>query len=253
MLHYDDTNLHECTYDVNLGNLGTHDSPCSFPSLFDVGGTSSHTSVKRYVIEENSYLKKNPLLFHYDIHIHGCIDETYLIHLKSSCFLCSLFGSDFGGDSSFTSWMKERMANYIDVHYIFLDQHYRTWDPNLCHWSRFDWSLEACMHLANGSLLTWRYQHFHDFLMRRLFDVHYYYVVIYFDDIYYAFMMFGRMHTRKWDLGILFQNSMGWRALLSVGLQCKQWDPGIVFSPIDFKFFGKQAVQEMDSQFNKVI
>ena len=33
------------------------------------------------------------------------IDETSLIRLKSSCFLCSLFGSDFSADSSFTSWM----------------------------------------------------------------------------------------------------------------------------------------------------
>ena len=62
--------------------------------------------------------------------------------------------------------------------------------------------------------------------------------------------MFGRMHTRKWDLGILFPNGMGWRALLIVGVQ---WDPGIVFSPIDYKFFGKQEVWEMDSPLNKVI
>ena len=66
-------------------------------------------------------------------------------------------------------------------------------------------------------------------------------------------MMFGRIHTRNWDLGILFQNGMGWRALLIIGVQCKQWDPGIVFSPIDFKLFGKQAVWEMDSPFNKVM
>ena len=43
---------------------------------------------------------------------------------------------------------------------------------------------EACMHLENGALLTWRYKHFHDFLMRHLLDVHFYYVVMYFDDIY---------------------------------------------------------------------
>ena len=46
---------------------------------------------------------------------------------------------------------------------------------------------------------------------------------------------------------------MGWRALLIVGVQYKQWDPGIVFSPIDFKLFGKQAVWEMDYPFNKVM
>ena len=65
--------------------------------------------------------------------------------------------------------------------------------------------------------------------------------------------MFVIMHNRKWDLGILFPNGMGWIALLIVGVQYKQWDPGIVFSPIDFIFFGKQVVWEMDSQLNKVI
>ena len=65
-------------------------------------------------------------------------------------------------------------------------------------------------------------------------------------------MIFGRMHTRKWDPGILFSNGMGWRALLIIGVQCNQWDPGIVFSPIDLKFFGKQEVWEMDSTINKV-
>ena len=38
-----------------------------------------------------------------------------------------------------------------------------------------------------------------------------------------------------------------------VGVQYKQWDPGIVFTPIDLKIFGKQAVWEMDSPLNKVI
>ena len=65
--------------------------------------------------------------------------------------------------------------------------------------------------------------------------------------------MFGRMHTIKWDPIILFPNGMGWKALLIVGVQYKQWDPRIVFSPIDFKFFGKQEVWEMDYQINKVI
>ena len=76
--------------------------------------------------------------------------------------------------------------------------------------------------------------------MRHLLDLHYYYVVIYFDDIYYELMMFGIMDTRKWDPGILFPNGMGWRALLIAGVQCKQWDPGIVFSPIDFNFLGNK-------------
>ena len=82
-------------------------------------------------------------------------------------------------------------------------------EPHLCHWIRFDWSLEACMNLANGSLLTWRYKHFHDFLMRHLLDVSFYYVVMYFDDIYYVLMIFGRIHTINWDLGIIFPNGMG--------------------------------------------
>ena len=78
--------------------------------------------------------------------------------------------------------------------------------------------------------------------MRHLLDVYFYYVVMHFNDIYYVLMMFGRIHTRKWDPVIIFPNGMGWRALLIVGVQYKQWDPGIVFSPIDFIFLGKQAV-----------
>ena len=74
------------------------------------------------------------------------------------------------------------------------------------------------MHLENGGLLTWRYKHFHDFLMRHLLDVHFYYVVMYFDDIYYVLMMFGRIHTRKWGPRIVFPNGMSWRAPLIVGV-----------------------------------
>ena len=65
--------------------------------------------------------------------------------------------------------------------------------------------------------------------------------------------MFGRMYTRKWDPRTLVPNGMGWRALLIVGVQYKQWDLGIVFTPIDFNFLGKQEVWEMDSPLNKVI
>ena len=115
--------------------------------------------------------------------------------------------------------MKEHIADYyFYASYIILEQNYRTWDLHLCHWSRFDWSLEACMHLENGSLLTGRYKNFHEFLVRNLLDVHFYYVVIYLDDIYYVLMMFGRMHKIKWDPRILFPNGMGWRALLIVGV-----------------------------------
>ena len=95
-----------------MSHLETCDFPCSFPSPFEVGGTSPHTWVKIYMIEEHYYWKQHPWNFHDDIHIHGCIDENYLSHLNSSCFLCSLFGSDFGGGSSFASWIKEHMADY---------------------------------------------------------------------------------------------------------------------------------------------
>ena len=111
-----------------------------------------------------------------NIHIHECIDETSLSHLKSSCFICSLFGSYFGGGSSFTSWMKEQMDDYyFDAYEIIWEHNYRTLDHHLCHWIIFYWSLEACMHLENGGLLTWRYKHFHDFLMRHPLDVHFCY------------------------------------------------------------------------------
>ena len=52
--------------------------------------------------------------------------------------------------------------------------------------------------------------------------MYFYYVVMYFDDIYYVLMIFGRMHTRKWDPVILFPNGIGGRALLIVGKQYKQ-------------------------------
>ena len=106
LLHYDYTHLHGCTYDVHLSHLETHDFPCFLPSPFDVGENSSHIWLKRYIIEKYYYWQQHPLLFHDDMHIHGCNDETSLSHLKYSCFLFSLFGSDFGGGSSFTSWMK---------------------------------------------------------------------------------------------------------------------------------------------------
>ena len=82
------------------------------------------------------------------------------------CFLCSLFGSYFGRCSWFTSWMKENMADYIDVHYIFLEQHYRTWDPHLCHWSRFYIIHDACVYGPHDDLLTQMYKNFHNYLMR---------------------------------------------------------------------------------------
>ena len=47
LLHYDDIHIHGFTYGIHLSHLETHHFPCSFPSPFDVGGTSSHTWVKR--------------------------------------------------------------------------------------------------------------------------------------------------------------------------------------------------------------
>ena len=155
LLHYDDTHLHGCTYDVHLSHLETHDFSCSLHSLFDVRGTSNHTSVNRYTIEEHYYWKQHPRLFHDDINIHGCIDETSLIHLKSSCFLCSLLGSYFGGGYSFASWIKEHMDDYyFDAYYILLDQKYRTWDIHLCHLSIYDIILDACVYGPHDDLLT---------------------------------------------------------------------------------------------------
>ena len=113
-----------------------------------------------------------------DIHIHGCNDETSLSHLKSSCFICSLFGSYFGGGFSFTSCMKEYMNNYLDAPYILLEQHYRTWDPHLCQWGKFDKIPNACVYVPHNDLLSQMYKHFHDFLVRHLLDVNSYYVVI---------------------------------------------------------------------------
>ena len=66
-LHFDYTRLHGCTYDVHLSHLShleTHDFPCPFPILFEVGGTSSHTWVKSYMIEEYYYWQKHPLMLY---------------------------------------------------------------------------------------------------------------------------------------------------------------------------------------------
>ena len=106
-LHYDDIHLHGCTYDVHFSHLETHDFACSFPSLFDVGGISSNTGVNRFMIGEHFCFQTHTLLYLYYSLIHGCMGETSLSHLKSPCFFFSLFGSYFGGRSSFTPWMRE--------------------------------------------------------------------------------------------------------------------------------------------------
>ena len=59
--------------------------------------------------------------------------------------------------------MKEHMTNYyFDAYYIILEQHGRTWDPHLCHWSIFDIILDACVYGTHDDILTWMYNHFHD-------------------------------------------------------------------------------------------
>ena len=104
---------------MHLSHLKTHGFSCSTLGSFDVGGISSDTWVKRDMIDRHYYWQKHPMLFRDDIHIHGCIDETFLRHLKSSCFIFSLFGSYFGGGSSFTSWMKKKSLIIILMHITF--------------------------------------------------------------------------------------------------------------------------------------
>ena len=90
--------------------------------------------------------------------------------------------------------MKENMADYyLDSYYIILEKHYRSWDPHLFHWRRYDIILDACLYGPHGYLLTRMYNHFHDFLMRYLIDPHLYDVVMYFYDLYFVPMMFGRV------------------------------------------------------------
>ena len=129
---------------MHLSHLNTHGLYCSTLGSFDVGGTSSNTRVNRLMIGENFCYHPHTLLYIYDSIIHGCMGKNYLSNLMSPCFCCSLFGSNLSGYSSFTSWMKEQMGDYyFDAYYIIWEHNYRTWDPHLCHWSRFDWSLEG--------------------------------------------------------------------------------------------------------------
>ena len=93
--------------------------------------------------------------------------------------------------------MKEHMADYyFDSYYIILEQHYRTWDPYLCHWGRSDIILDACVYGPHDDLLTWMDKHFHDSLMRYLLDVHLYDVVMYLQNLYFVLMMFGRVQYK---------------------------------------------------------
>ena len=98
--------------------------------------------------------------------------------------------------------MKENMAYYFDAYKILLEKHYRRWDPHLFHWIRFDIILDPCVYGTHADLLTWMYKHFHDSLMRYLLDVHLYDVFMYFHDLYFVLMMFGRVQYKQWDLSI---------------------------------------------------
>ena len=98
--------------------------------------------------------------------------------------------------------MKECMSDYLDAPYILLEQRYRTWDPHLCHWRRYDIILDACVYGPHDDLLTWMYKHFHGYLMRYLIDVHLYDVFMYFSDPYFVLLMFRRVQYKQWDLSI---------------------------------------------------
>ena len=55
LLLYDDSHLHGCTYDMHLSHLKTHGFSCSTLGSFDVGGNSSNTRVKRFMIGEKKF------------------------------------------------------------------------------------------------------------------------------------------------------------------------------------------------------
>ena len=73
----------------------------------------------------------------------------------------------------------------------------------------FDIILYACVYGPHADLLTRMYNHFHDSLMRYLLDVHLYDVVMYFHDLYFLIIMFGRGNTRNWILVLLDFNFGG--------------------------------------------
>ena len=80
------------------------------------------------------------------------------------------------------------------------------------------------MYGPHDDLLTWMYKHYHDPLMILLIYVQLYDVVIYFNDIYFVLIMFGRVKYKKWDSGIAW-----------------------------FQFWGQQAVGDIESPLEKVI
>ena len=116
------------------------------------------------------------------------------------------------------------MNDYLYEPYILFGKHYRTWDPHLCQWGNFDKIPDACVYGSHGDLLTQMYNNFPNSLMRYLLDLYLYYVVMYFHDLYFVLMMFGRM-------------------------QYKQWGPGIAW----FQFWEQQEIWEIESPLEKVI
>ena len=61
LLHYYYTHLYGCTYGIHLSHLETYGFCCSFPSSFDVGGTSSHTRINIYIWFKKIILPRNIL------------------------------------------------------------------------------------------------------------------------------------------------------------------------------------------------
>ena len=110
------------------------------------------------------------------------------------------------------------MTYYIDVEYIFLEKHYRKWDPHMCHWGISNIILFLCVYGPHGDLITWMYKHFHDSLMRYLLGVNLYGVFMYFHDIFFVLMMFGRVKDQKWDPGI-YVFHITWTSSSIVGLR----------------------------------
>ena len=98
---------------------------------------------------------------------------------------------------------------YFYASYILLEQNYRTWDPHLCHWRRFDIILGSCVYGPHDDLLTWMYKKFNDPLMRYLIDVQLYDLVMYFNDLYCVLMMFGIVKNKQWDPSIAWFQFLG--------------------------------------------
>jgi len=201
----------------------SHDNPLGELFL----SPTSHTSIFRSIHPNEVWVKGLFVMVsheEYETPISPFDDDTirepYLLHLQQHPFLHyddrHLYGCTYGGDSSFTSWMKEHIADYIDAHYIFLEHNYGTYQ--ICHWEISNILLDACVYGPHGDLLTWMYTHFHDSLMRYLLSVHLHDVVMYFNELYFVLMMLGRVKYQQWDSGISWFH-LTWSSSLVVGLR----------------------------------